>query len=60
MKKPQYTEVPATQMNQAPGRLLDRVFRGEQIMLTRYGRPYVLLCPPPPDEEPAEPQSQSR
>jgi antitoxin (DNA-binding transcriptional repressor) of toxin-antitoxin stability system len=49
-----YTEVPTTQLNQGSGKILDRVFRGEHIMLTRYGRPYVLLSPPPtePVEEP--------
>jgi antitoxin (DNA-binding transcriptional repressor) of toxin-antitoxin stability system len=47
-----YTEVPTTQLSHGAGKILDRVFRGEIIMLTRYGRPYVLLSPAP--TEPAE------
>lgn len=38
-------------MNTNAGRILDRVFRGETLLLTRYGRPYVLLSPPPHEEE---------
>ncbi|MFJ3812589.1 type II toxin-antitoxin system Phd/YefM family antitoxin [Streptomyces sp. NPDC090073] len=55
MKK--YTEVPSTQIQQAPGPILDRVFRGETIMLTRYGRPYVLLSPPPTETPAGESQA---
>lgn len=54
------TEVPSSLMNQAPGKILDRVFRGEKILLTRYGRPYVLLSPPPVDAPVEEPQTPSR
>lgn len=59
MEKPKYTEVPSSLMNQAPGKILDRVFRGEVIMLTRYGRPYVLLSPPPADALAEESQTVS-
>lgn len=52
-----YIEVPAAEVNKAPGRYFDRVFRGESLLLTRYGRPYVLLCPPPETNE--EPQRQA-
>jgi len=43
-------KIPSSLMNQTPGKILDRVFQGETILLTRYGRPYVLLCPPPKRE----------
>jgi antitoxin (DNA-binding transcriptional repressor) of toxin-antitoxin stability system len=39
--------IPSTEANKAPAKIFDRVFRGETIMLTRYGRDYVMLCPPP-------------
>lgn len=60
METPKYTEVPSSLMNQAPGKLLDRVFRGESILLTRYGRPYVLLSPPPAEATAEEPKTTSR
>ncbi|MEH0582536.1 hypothetical protein QBA54_50770 [Streptomyces sp. B21-108] len=47
-----YVEIPSSQANKAPGAIFDRVFQGETILLTRYGRPYVLLCPPPERSEP--------
>lgn len=50
-------------MNNAPGKVFDRVFRGETILLTRYGRPYVLLVPPPEgvaEDESPTPASQQR
>lgn len=56
MKKTPVVEIPASQANKAPGAIFDRVFQGETILLTRYGRPFVLLCPPPPREE-AQPQA---
>jgi antitoxin (DNA-binding transcriptional repressor) of toxin-antitoxin stability system len=46
------TEVPSAQANKAPGAIFERVFQGETILLTRYGRPYVLLCPPPKTNAP--------
>jgi antitoxin (DNA-binding transcriptional repressor) of toxin-antitoxin stability system len=52
-----YPEIPAAQANKAPAAIFDRVFRGEHILITRYGRPYVLLCPPPEVNE--EPQRQA-
>lgn len=54
-------KIPSSKINQAPGKILDRVFQGETILLTRYGRPYVLLCPPPKEmaeEESATPAGQ--
>ena len=33
------------------GQIYERVAKGETILLTRYGRPYVLLSPPPPETE---------
>ena len=33
----------------SPGRFLEDVFRGETLLVTRYGRPYVLISPPPAD-----------
>jgi prevent-host-death family protein len=36
------------------GKVLDRVYRGEEIDVTRYGRPYVRLLPPettPPEDD---------
>lgn len=53
----QYIEVPSAEANKAPAKIFDRVFRGETLLLTRYGRPYVLLCPPPETNE--EPQRQA-
>jgi antitoxin (DNA-binding transcriptional repressor) of toxin-antitoxin stability system len=43
--------IPSTEANKAPAKIFDRVFQGETILLTRYGRPYVLLCPPPKEGE---------
>jgi antitoxin (DNA-binding transcriptional repressor) of toxin-antitoxin stability system len=54
-------QIPTTLANKAPGKIFDRVFRGETIMLTRYGRPYVLLSPPPAHgEEEAETPTPTR
>lgn len=33
----------------APGKYLEAVFKGSTLLLTRYGRPYVVLSPPPED-----------
>lgn len=52
--------VPSSGANKAPARIFDRVFRGETIMLTRYGRDYVLLCPPPPEKREETPKTTSR
>lgn len=56
---PKYPEIPAAQANKAPGEIFDRVFRGETLLLTRYGRPYVLLCPPPETNEGNPPAAQA-
>jgi antitoxin (DNA-binding transcriptional repressor) of toxin-antitoxin stability system len=40
------------------GLTLDRVTRGEELLVTRYGRPYVQLLPPlasVPQEDPDPP-----
>jgi antitoxin (DNA-binding transcriptional repressor) of toxin-antitoxin stability system len=50
-KTPPIPEIPATQLNKTMGQILDRVYRGETILLTRYGRPYVLMSPPPAPAE---------
>lgn len=48
------TTVPIGTVTRAPARVFDRVFRGETILVTRHGRPYVLLSPPPPETEDQE------
>jgi antitoxin (DNA-binding transcriptional repressor) of toxin-antitoxin stability system len=40
-------EIPSSMATRAPAKIFERVFRGETIILTRYGRPYVVLSPPP-------------
>jgi len=52
--------IPSSQANKAPAAIFDRVFKGETILLTRYGRPYVLLCPPPDDRPEEAPANRSR
>lgn len=59
MTATKYPEIPAAQANKAPGAIFDRVFQGETILLTRYGRPYVLLCPPPQTNQQEEPQAKA-
>jgi antitoxin (DNA-binding transcriptional repressor) of toxin-antitoxin stability system len=54
-----YPEVPSAKANQAPATIFDRVFKGETVLLTRYGRPYVLLCPPPEANDAPEPQTKT-
>jgi antitoxin (DNA-binding transcriptional repressor) of toxin-antitoxin stability system len=39
--------IPAGEFNRRSGELFARTFRGESILITHYGRPYVLLSPPP-------------
>lgn len=38
--------LPSAEFSRAPAKHLEAVFRGETILLTRYGRPYVVLRPP--------------
>lgn len=47
-------ELPSSIFTKAPAGHLEAVFKGETILLTRYGRPYVVLSPPPEpkDQEP--------
>lgn len=40
--------IPSSEFTKAPAGHLEDVFRGETIMVTRYGRPYVVISPPPP------------
>ena len=40
-------EVPAGYVNRHPGEILARAFSGESILVTSYGRPYAIICPPP-------------
>lgn len=43
--------IPSSEFTKAPAGYLDDVFRGETIMVTRYGRPYVVISPPPREEK---------
>lgn len=47
--------ITSTEATRAPGKVFDRAFQGEHILITRHGRPYVLISPPPAEipEEPA-------
>jgi len=47
-------QIPSSEFSKAPARHLEAVFRGATILLTRYGRPYVVLSPPPHGEVKAE------
>ncbi|MGW2795189.1 type II toxin-antitoxin system Phd/YefM family antitoxin [Streptomyces sp. NPDC001251] len=41
--------ITSSEVTKAPGKIFDRAFQGETILVTRHGRPYVLLSPPPQD-----------
>jgi len=43
------TTIQATDAARQIGRLFDRASRGETILVTRYGRPYAVISPPPPE-----------
>jgi len=43
--------ITSTEAGKSPGALFDRVHRGETILITRHGRPYVVCSPPPPEPE---------
>ena len=43
-------QIPSSEFTKAPARHLEAVFKGATIMLTRYGRPYVVLSPPSPEQ----------
>lgn len=43
-------QIPSGEFTKSPGQYLEQVVRGEVIMLTRYGRPWVLLSPPSPED----------
>lgn len=45
-------EIPSGAAAKSLGQILERVSRGETIMITRYGRPYALLTPPPREKGP--------
>jgi hypothetical protein len=51
-------QLTSTEFARSPGVHLESAARGERILLMRYGRPYVMLSPPPPpaeaEETPAE------
>lgn len=42
--------IPSSEFTKAPARHLEAVFKGASILLTRYGRPYVVLSPPSPEQ----------
>lgn len=42
--------IPSGKAAKTFGELADRASRGERIMITRYGKDYALLCPPPMPE----------
>ncbi|SCD38246.1 hypothetical protein GA0115240_105821 [Streptomyces sp. DvalAA-14] len=47
--------LPSGQFVQRVGETLERVVsRGEPIMITRYGRDYVMISPPPRDDTPPD------
>lgn len=48
-------QLSTTEFTRAPGVHLEAASRGERILLVRYGRPYVLLSPPPPPADEGEP-----
>lgn len=53
--------ITSSEFVKAPGRHLEAVFKGEQIQVTRYGRPYVVLSPAiEEDQEKKEPAGQAR
>ena len=52
--------IPSSEFTKAPAGYLDDVFRGETIMVTRYGRPYVVISPPPREDKKAEKVPQTR
>lgn len=47
-------QVPSSEFTKAPARHLEAVFKGATLLLTRYGRPYVVLSPPPAETEEKE------
>lgn len=47
-------EMPVASFVRAPGVIMERVNRGAHVLLTRYGRPFVLLSPPPPPDKPGD------
>lgn len=46
--------IPSSKAAKVMGAVFERVAKGERILLTRYGRPYVLLSPPPPENQEEE------
>lgn len=39
-------QIQSSEFTKAPAKHLEDVFRGATLMITRYGRPYVVICPP--------------
>ena len=39
-------QIPSSEFTKAPARHLEDVFKGATLMITRYGRPYVVISPP--------------
>ncbi|HEX5569597.1 MAG TPA: type II toxin-antitoxin system prevent-host-death family antitoxin [Streptomyces sp.] len=48
------TTIQASEAARQIGQLLDRASRGETFLITRYGRPYAMITPPPPRSEGAD------
>lgn len=50
--------IPSGEFIKRLGEILERASKGEEFLLTRYGRPYVRLLPaaPEPPEPPRHPQ----
>ena len=53
-------EVPSNVFTRSPGRFLDEVFQGEPLLVTRYGRPYVVISPPPPPAATPAPKASAK
>lgn len=48
--------IPSSEFLQHIGEYLERASRGEQVQLTRYGRPYVVMGPVVIAEEDGSPE----
>lgn len=52
--------IPSSEFTKAPAKYLEEVFRGESFLLTRYGRAYVVLSPPPAEAPQKDPAAKAR
>jgi hypothetical protein len=53
-------EVQSNVFTRSPGRYLEEVFRGEPLLVTRYGRPYVVISPPPATADTPAPKAAAK